>query len=473
MENVVKNKRLALIKPPMTYCNWYNRPVLGLTYVSAYLEQNGFDCKIFDAYFKNWSLPELVNNIIAYNPDFIGVTSMTHEIVSAANVASAIKKSLDVPVVVGGCHATALPDRTLAEFPVFDYAIYGEGEKTALELLEYLSNRNSKSDLASIRGLAFRNRDNIVVNEPRPFLASEELDKLPYPAFHQYYGDNSKTLTGKDKYYVMLTSRGCPYNCAFCMQVLGRKVRLRSAESVCQEIEYAIFRYGAHTINFEDELFLTNTQRTRQILNMLIDSGLSKRIRWSALTRVNMVDKDMLSLAKRAGCFRLHMGVESGDDDTLKAIGKGITVEQVRNAVDLVKDAGIESGTYFIIGHPNETRRTAQKTIDLAAELNTKTIAVGIMVPYPGTRVYDMAKRGENGYRLLSEDWAQYDKYGGRTLEVKGLSYEEMVKLQKRAYINLYLKNIRLLDFAKFIWQRRHALRYFLAKRLRTLCKSQ
>ena len=231
MENVVKNKRVALIKPPPTYANWYKYPVLGLSYICACLEQNSFECKIFDAYFRGWSISKLVSNVKAYDPDFIGITSMTHEIASAANIASAVKKSLNIPVIIGGCHVTALPDRTLSEFPDFDYAVYGEGEKTALDLLEYLSSRDSGRDLTSIKGIAFRNRDKIVVNEPRPFLMSEELDKLPYPAFHQYYGDNSKALTGKNEYYVMFASRGCPYKCAFCMQVLGRKVRF----SICRK----------------------------------------------------------------------------------------------------------------------------------------------------------------------------------------------------------------------------------------------
>lgn len=461
--------KVALIKPPATYANWYKHPLFGLSYLCAYLERNGFDCRIFDAYFEGLSRTQLIDNIQAYSPDVVGMTSMTHEIASAADIASAIKKSLGVPVMVGGCHVTALPDRTLSEFP-FDYVVYGEGEKTAFELLEYLSGRNSRHDLASIKGLAFRNGVGIVVNEPRPFLTSEELDNLPCPAFHQYYGDNPNALTGKGQSYVMYTSRGCPYRCAFCMRVLGGKTRFRSAHSICQEIEFAISHYGAHTIDFCDELFLVNNERTREILYMMIDKGLPKKVRWTALTRVNVVDREILALAKQTGCFHLEMGVESGDNDVLSSIGKGITVEQTRKTVALIKDAGIELGTYFIIGHPNETKQTAQKTIDLAAKLNTHTIAVGIMVPYPGTQVYDMAKRGEGGYRLLSENWSQYDKYGGKALELKGLSYDEMRKLQKRAYVNFYLRNLKLLDLVKFMWRRRHALYYFLMRRFGFSC---
>lgn len=436
-----------------------------MSYVSAYLEKNGFDCKIFDAYFNCWSGEKLVDHIKSYNPDIFGVTAMTHEINEAARVSLMIKEHLNIPAIIGGCHVTAMPERTLAEFPVFDYGIYGEGENTALELLKCLNNQNSVSSLRNIKGLAFRDRENIVVNEVRPFLTSEELNDLPFPAYHNYYLDKKISKT-KIQRYVIFTSRGCPYNCAFCMKVLGRKVRRRSAENICREIEHAISNYDIDTIDFSDEIFLFDNKQTREILQLMIQTGLSKRIKWTAQTRANMVNPEIVNMAKRAGCFLLGMGVESGDDKILKAIGKGITLGQVRDAVKIIKEAGITLGTYFIIGHPNETRQTAQKTVDLISELNTDTIAVGIMVPYPGTEIYKMAKRGDGGYRILSEDWSKYDKYGGKALEIKNLSYEELEKFQKQAYINLYLKNFRIIDMSRFLWKRRHAVYYFLKRKI-------
>jgi radical SAM superfamily enzyme YgiQ (UPF0313 family) len=206
------------------------------------------------------------------------------------------------------------------------------------------------------------------------------------------------------------------------MQVLGKKIRRRSPESIFQEIEYAISHYGAHTFDFSDDIFLFDNRETREILRSMIEKGLPKRIHWSALIRANLVKPDLINLAKEAGCFRLEMGVESGDNEILKAINKGITVEQVREAVKIIKQSGLRLGTYYILGHPNETRETIKKTIRLATQLNTDTIAVGLMVPYPGTKIYEMAQRGEGGYRLLSTDWAEYDKYGGRALEVGGLT---------------------------------------------------
>jgi len=397
-------------------------------------------------------------------PDVIGLTAMTHEIVPAALVASLIKEKLNIPAIVGGCHLTALPKKTLEEFPAFDFGLYGEGERTILEFVHYLESGSPRAD--TIHGLVFRNQAGRVhVNAPRSFLSPEELDGLPYPAFHHYYGNNPRALAGDGSYYVMFTHRGCPYSCAFCMRVLGNRVRRRSAQNVIQEIEYAIAHYGTHTIDFEDDIFLFNNENTRELLNVMVEKDLPKRVRWSGLTRADFVNPDLVSLAKRAGCYRLEMGIEAGEDTILKSINKAITVEQVKRAVAAIKEAGISLGTYFILGHPNENRETVRKTVDLAAELNTDTIAVGLMVPYPGTKIYDMSLRGEGGYRLLTQEWSQYDKYGGRALEIKGLPYKELVRWQRRALINFYVKNLRFLDALRFFWHKRNALWFLIKKK--------
>lgn len=456
--------KLALIKLPSTYADWYKRPVLGLAYVAAYARSNAFDSRVFDASFHSWSRQDLLNRVKAYGPDVIGLTAMTNEVNVAGESASWLKKELNIPVIIGGCHVTALPERTLKEFPAFDYGVFGEGEKTTVELLKCLQDKTP--DLHSIKGLAFRDGDSIVVNEPRPFLSSEELDALPYPAFDDYYADDPKALAARNAYYVMFSSRGCPYNCAFCMQVLGRKVRRRSPESILGEMECVIERWGVHSFDFADEIFLFDRPETRTLLQMFIDTGLSDRMKWSGLTRANLVNPDIIALAKKAGCCRLEMGVESGDDEILKAINKKITVKQIREAVRIIKDAGIPLGTYYILGHPNETRETALKTVNLAAELNTDLIAVGIMVPYPGTKIFDMAVRGEAGYRLLTEDWSNYDKYGAQAMEIAGIPYKELAKLQEQAVIKLYMRNFRLLDGLKYFWKRRKAICFLIKQRI-------
>ena len=346
--------------------------------------------------------------------------------------------------------------------------IYGAGEKTIIELLEYINQKSA--NLYNIKGLVFRNENQIVVNQSRPFLSAKELDALPIPAFHHYYGtDNSHALAAKHSYYIMLTSRGCPYNCAFCMQVMGKKVRRRTAQSIIQEMDYAIERYGAHIFDFADEIFLFDNSETRNILQSFIQRGFPNHMKWRALIRANSVNPELISLAKKAGCFRLDMGVESGDDSILKAIDKKISVQQVKQAVKTIKKIGISLRTYYILGHPGETIETSRKTVKLATALNTDSIAVGLMVPYPGTRIFRMAQRGENGYRLISENWAKYDKYGGNVLEIEGLTHKQLVKWQKRALLYFYLKNFRFLDFLKFLWKRRRAFYFFIRKRLVSL----
>jgi radical SAM superfamily enzyme YgiQ (UPF0313 family) len=201
----------------------------------------------------------------------------------------------------------------------------------------------------------------------------------------------------------------------------------------------------------------------------MIEEGLSKKIRWKALTHVNSVNEKIIALAKKAGCYQLEMGVESGDDEILENIGKGISVEKVRTACNIIKENGIKLGTYFILGHPNETVEKVKKTLNLAVELNTDTIAVGIMVPYPGTKVYEMALRGEAGYRLLSRDWSGYDKYGGGALELETLRYADLLRWQKKVLISFYIKNFKLINLMKYCWMRRRALAYFLKKWIKNI----
>jgi radical SAM superfamily enzyme YgiQ (UPF0313 family) len=456
--------KVALFKVPPTYSTWHHRPVLGLSYLAAVLQEKGVDVRIFDAHFHQLSSEKLASLLIEFRPDIVGATAMTHEIKPAADIVRKVKEKMDCTAVVGGPHVTALPERTLKEFPVFDCGVCGEGEKAILALVERIERDGELSD---IEGLVFHDKDGEVrFNSPAPLLTSEELDDLPFPAFGQYYGDNPDALRAKKEEYPIITSRGCPYNCAFCMRVLGKKIRRRSPENIVGEIEFAVSTYGAHTINFQDEIFLSDTAHTRKVLQMIIDKGLNKRIRWVGLTRANLVNEDIIALAKESGCFHIEMGVESGSEEILRNIKKGISIEQIRKAVKIIKGHGLYLVTYYILGHPGETRQTVEDTIRLAAELNTDHIAVGLMVPYPGTQIYDYALKGEEGYKLLTEDWSRYDKYGARSLELESLTYDELSRLQKKMYLNLYIRNLRVLDLIRFVWERRSAVMYFLKRRI-------
>ena len=458
-----KNK-IALARPAATYANWYSQPSLGLVYLFERLHKAGYEVKIFDAYYHGWTDNELVDNILEYRPDIMGISAMTHEISRAADLAANIKSKLEIPTIIGGCHVTALPIETLEEFAAFDFGVISEGEKVIVDLVDNIS--KNTPDYASVKGVVWCNGSEIIQNERQAPLSGTDLEEIPINALKQYYTNGTDTLAGKDKYHVIFSSRGCPYSCAFCMHVLGQNVRYRSIESVIDEMKYAIEQYGAHTFDFADEVFLFNNERTKLLLQAIIDAGLPDKVRWSGLTRANLVTDELVSLAKQAGCFKLEMGVESGDDQILKNINKKITISQIRNAVSIIKKHNIQLGTYYILGHPGETKETVIKTVNLAIELNTNTIAVGVMVPYPGTKVYDMACNKEFGYELVSKDWSKYDKYGGKALLIKDLPYEFLEKWQKKALILLFLKNGRFIDMIGYLWKRRNAIAYFVCKKI-------
>lgn len=459
--------KVALIRPPEVHKYWNaTRPSLGISYIASYLDYHGIKVKIFDANFHSWSPQQTVEKVLEFKPDLIGLTSMTHEISMGHGIASLLKKRLHhVPIVIGGCHVTALPRETLEEFINFTYGIYGEGEQTMLSLVRYLENENAET-VHEINGLVYRHAQGITVNPPRKRLSSDELDKLPYPAFHHYYSHKT-ALAGKNEHYVIISSRGCPYNCAFCMQVLGRQVRRRSPQNVVAEIEFAIDRYGVHTVYFLDEILLFNDQLTYDTLELMIKHHLPSHIRWRGLTRINFVNEKLINKAKEAGCFALEVGIESGSNEVLKRINKQITTEQAAEAVRIIKKAGIAVDANFILGHPLETIETVKTTMRFAAKLNPTTVAIGIMTPYPGTKVYEMALHGEGGYRLLTKDWSKYDKYGGKALELEGLPIQELEKWQRRALLYFYLRNYRFLDLFNFIITYRKAILSLFLKRNR------
>jgi len=458
--------KIALVRSPEVNPYWTPPdPPLGIGYICSYLEANNIECKIFDANFNSWTEDEVVDRVIKYRPDLVGFSSMTHEIKMAHTISSRIRNSIkDMPTVIGGCHVTALPRETIQEFPAFTYGVFGEGEKTMLELAEYLQ-KGRTGELRNVNGLVYRhNNGEIVLNSFRQRLSSAELDKLPYPEFDQYY-TNHKSLGGRKSHYAIMSSRGCPYNCAFCMQVLGRELRRRSPERVVDEIEYAVKRYGAHTIFFADEIFLYNDRVTFETLELMKKRNLPKHIRWRALTRINIVTEELMKAAKDAGCFLLELGIESGSNEILKVINKQISVEQTERAVEIIKKAGIGISANFILGHPNETLETIKATVNLAVRLNTDKLAVGIMVPYPGTKIFEMAKRGEGRYKLLTQDWSMYDKYGGRALELEGLPLKELEKWQRKALLYFYIKNFRFLDLIKFIITYKRSILKLVIKR--------
>jgi anaerobic magnesium-protoporphyrin IX monomethyl ester cyclase len=405
--------RVALVSPKWNRkANDY--PALGLGYLAAVLERDGHQVRIFDfALYPNAPLEEDVQQVCTFDPEMIGITAMSSVYHSAMQTATLLKASLGRPIVIGGPHATVYPERVLAESPVIDCVVRGEGEETIRQLARALD--GTGSNLGAIDGLTYRKRSEIVSNPDRPLI--RDLDSLPFPARHLFdlkrYG--LRTPGGQPMVTVM-SSRGCPYNCSYCFKgIVGRTYRPRSPGNIIAELRQVIDQYDVRNFYFIDDLFTIDRHRLNALTEQLVAARLD--IRWQCLGRVDRVDAEVLRKMYAAGCRRIHYGIESGNQQILDGVGKGIKLEQVRQAVRWTQEAGIEVKGYFMLGLPGDTEETLQQTIDLATELDLDETMFSLTTPFPGTRLWDELVKKKPGTEY-NQDFARAYYYGNPDEEV-------------------------------------------------------
>lgn len=428
---------------------------IGLGYLISVLEKNGYPAKVIDAKLDRLSFKDSLREITDYRPDILGITAKTHEVTMAAEVAKECKRlDPNVRIVLGGCHMTALPEDTLARYPQVDMGIAGEGELSFTRLIRAIE--KGSRDFSAIPGAVFRAGDGSIKRSPPERI--DDLDSLPFPGWKHFR---------KATMYSLMATRGCPFACIFCMQALGRTVRKRSAENIAEEIEAAIATKRPESFFFCDETFTCDREWAHRACDMFISRGLSKKMKWKTSTRVDSVDRDILKKMKAAGCNHIVFGVESGNAETLKTIKKSITKEQAVRAIAMAKELGFFIECGFILGHPDENMKTSLETIDFASKLNTDIVDFGIMVPYPGTEVRKMALSGEGGYRILTDDWSEYNKQLGNALELADLNRSDLERLQLIAYLRLFIYNARYLDLFRFIMRYRREMMSYLKNVLR------
>lgn len=434
--------RIALVNPPARgelEKHWAAYPVLGLSYVASSLRAAGHDVRVFDGKLAGLSVDAIAAGIAGARPDLVGITCMTVEYPLAAEIAARVRAGSGVPIAMGGAHVNAVRTLVLEECAAADYACIGEGEFLAVELAAAIE---TGGDVSRIPGLAYRANGEVVFNGPRDY--PEDYDTIPFPAWDMFN-------TGEQ--IPLLTHRGCPFECNFCGHNSGFKPRYRSAENVLDEIEYVVDRFHPRNIRIEDETFGLNQPRTRRILEGVIERGLHERVTFSAQTRVDRVDREFIRLLKRCNFHWLEVGVESGSPEILRRMGKGITLDQVERAIGHAKAEKLKIWTKFILGHPHETRGDMMMTARFIARMNPDRLSVSVMTPFPGTPIFDMAVRGEGGYRMLSDDWGAFDKYASGALELKDVSLSQLKMMQLYCYLNLYLRNGRVVDLVRLVGQ--------------------
>ncbi|HRY28818.1 MAG TPA: radical SAM protein [Elusimicrobiota bacterium] len=403
-------------------------PHIGIAYLLAMAKKIGISAHYIDMVMQGWDVEKLMDFIAEHRPALVGFTAFTIQIKPAGKIAEKIKERFPKTVVcVGGPHAGAVPGETLEEFPGFDFAVCGEGEHLLRRLLDVLGDEKA---LEKLPGVVTRGKKDYA------WTPIEDLDPLPFPAWEEFdltkYPGTYPHRTRQE--LPMIVGRGCPFRCTFCCRALGDDNRRRSVRSVLAEIEHNVERFGCESVAFMDETFVLPGKWMDEFLSTYMKRGLHKKVSWSCSTRVSQITPDFLRRMREAGCYYIFYGMESADDATLRLIKKGITVQQIRNAVKWSQQAGIIPVGAFIIGLPGDTEEKIHRAIDLARELNLYSVTFPIAVPFPGTELRDMALKKEYGMRILTNDWDLYGKQSGGVMESDDLSWQKRNELQKIAY---------------------------------------
>jgi radical SAM superfamily enzyme YgiQ (UPF0313 family) len=375
-------------------------PPLGLAYIAAVMEKAGHAVKIFDRDVVlrkegldfNKTDEVMMSEINNFNPDFIGISATTPNMLDVNDISKMIKRETpETLIVIGGPHATALPVETLEEFSSLDIAMAGEGEETWLDLL-----RGTK--LPDLKGIAYRKDGKVSLNDPRPHII--DLDSLPLPAHHlldmEFYLRPSR-FTSRNlslRTTSIFTARGCPYRCNFCAGpiVFPGKVRYHSTKRVIAEIDNLVNKYNAEALYFAEDMFLASKKRATELLEEFIKQPWSKKLKWFAQARVNVIDPAMLELMKRAGCVGVEYGFESGSQRILDAMNKVSKVEENTQAALLTRKAGMRFQANIIVGYPGETKEDFAETIKFLEKIKPSNVGFNIFMPLPGTSVYKELK---------------------------------------------------------------------------------
>jgi len=394
-------------------------PHVGLGYIASVLRSNGVSVKILDVAVSN---RREVDDFLNQSFNLVGITTTSATYDKALKIADEVKvRNPTTKVVLGGPHIGIAMEKSLDRSSVIDYAVYGEGEYTLLELVRLLETGNHSTEkLQRICGLIFRD-ESIVLTEPRPWIRN--LDSLPFPAWDLF------PIERYDQ-HVLLTSRGCPFNCSFCAVPIlwGRHWRARSVSNVVDEVRWVISTFGKKPFYIADDNFTMDTDR----IESFCDEIRSLNIQWFCQgVRAERVTKAMLKKMKDAGCIGIALGVESADPMVLKNIDKGETVEDIEKAVTMIRDTDINIHGLFMIGNIGDTYNTIKKSIDFAINQSFTTFDFYLALPYPQTKLWNYVE--ESG-RWINKDYTKFNHFSNMPVfETPEFPAEERMKAYQLA----------------------------------------
>ncbi|MEX2682986.1 MAG: radical SAM protein [Candidatus Sigynarchaeota archaeon] len=427
--------KIALIFPNINYRHIIKEiisPPLGIAYLAAVLIRRGHDVRVFDAAVKNLGIEQLKNMVHDFDPAIIGFTTNVATATMACYTAKVFKKAMpQANIVFGGPWATIEAD-TIIKRRLADIVVLGEGEETIVQLASAIENGG---EFESVDGIAFPNKaGDIIKTKNRPFI--QDLDSLPFPAWNLL--PNSKHYHYNNRYYPfypILTSRGCPFDCIYCTKVVhGYKMRYRSVENVIAEIRFLKERYKIKELIIADDNFTQDPERAEQIFDRIYEEKLDIKILFSNGIRSDIYSERLVAKMKRAGVYRVFLGIESGNQLMVNKIKKGLRLDVVRGFVELLRKYNIEQGGYFMLGLPDDTPATMMDTIRFALQLRIKphfhkTIAI------PGTKLYEQVKDCVQNKGLMfdasfSKSGATFERYPGQG--------KDMMRAIKQGYARFF-----------------------------------
>ncbi len=413
----IKNLHTVALRPPMD-----------LLYMAASLEQDGVECMVKDYPAHNMNWGNFREDLKTFQPDAVIISITTPTLtddMQAAKIAKEINPN--IITVTKGAHFIKLDLQSIAEYPSLDVIMRGEYEDTIREL-------SQGKAFEEINGITFRQNGEPKQNPERGFI--QDIDHIPFPARHlidntPYFRQDTGELQA-----TIVTSRGCPFPCVFCLApaVSGSKVRVRSPENVVGEIRECVEKHGIKSFLFRSDLFTANKRWVIDLCKLIQKQGLD--INWSCNSRVDTLREDMLIEMKKAGCWLISFGVESGDPEMLEKMKKLVDFEKIQPAIELCRKVGVKSSVYMLIGLPWESRESFERTKQFAVKLNPDFIEYFYSYPFYGTDFYRIAV--EEG--LLKEGVLPESAYNGPAIPTKYLTLEELSTMRSEALRAFYLR---------------------------------